>query len=355
MAARVSGAVALFVSRVQALQPSYALTEQNCADLVEICQRLDGLPLAIELAAARVPLLGMAGVRERLDERFRMLTGGVRTALRRHQTLREAIDWSHSLLAVNERAVFRRAGVFAGTFTMDAAQQVLGDGQLDPWEVLEHLGALVDKSLVIAELSEPPRYRLLESARAYALEKMRDAGETDTTRERHAQAILAIFEAGQQQWSGLGTCSQKTHLPDLDNLRAALEWAAISTARCTSRWLVPRCGCGPAPGNALKPCASASERWCESTSTRHRHWKPAYFQNGACCLRLLQSLQSGPPPNAPLRCFAISATSAVHISRWNGSRSTRIAAATLSSANECRSRWPSCTTRSGHQLLGGIY
>ena len=110
MAARVSGAVALLINRVQALQPSFALTEQNCADVVDICRRLDGLPLAIELAAARVPLLGTAGVRERLDERFRMLTGGVRTAMRRHQTLREALDWSHSLLDGNERAVFRRAG-----------------------------------------------------------------------------------------------------------------------------------------------------------------------------------------------------------------------------------------------------
>jgi len=230
MSARISGAVALFVSRVQALQPSYALTENNCADLVDVCRRLDGLPLAIELAAARVPLLGIAGVRKRLDERFRMLTGGVRTALRRHQTLREAIDWSHSLLTVNERAVFRRAGVFAGTFTMEAAQQVLGDGQIDPWEVLEDLGALVDKSLVIAELSEPPRYRLLESTRAYALEKLRDAGEADTTRERHAQAILAMFDTGlRQQWLQPRNLLAEEHLPDLDNLRAALEWAAIST------------------------------------------------------------------------------------------------------------------------------
>jgi predicted ATPase len=231
MAARVSGAVALLVNRVQALQPSYALTEHNCADLVDICRRLDGLPLAIELAAARVPLLGTAGVRERLDERFRMLTGGVRTALRRHQTLREAIDWSHGLLDADERAVFRRAGVFAGTFSIDAAQQVLGNAQIDAWDVLEYLGALVDKSLVIAEPSEPPRYRLLESTRAYALEKLRDAGEADATRERHARAILAMFEAGlKQQWIQPRGILVETHLPDLDNLRAALAWAAVGTA-----------------------------------------------------------------------------------------------------------------------------
>jgi predicted ATPase/DNA-binding winged helix-turn-helix (wHTH) protein len=269
MAARVSGAVALLVNRVQALRPTFALTEQNCSDVVDICRRLDGLPLAIELAAARVPLLGTAGVRERLDERFRVLTGGVRTAMRRHQTLREALDWSHSLLDADERAVFRRAGVFAGTFTMSAAQQVLGDEQLDAWEVLEHLGALVDKSLVIAELSEPPRYRLLESARAYALEKLRDAGETDAVRERHAQAMLAIFEAGlQQQWVVPRSVLVEAHLPDLDNLRAALEWGAMTTAALhialagASAWMWTWSG---QRVEALGICQRAIQRIDEST------------------------------------------------------------------------------------------
>jgi len=269
MSARVSGAVALLVNRVQALRPTFALTEQNCADVVDICRRLDGLPLAIELAAARVPLLGTAGVRERLDERFRMLTGGVRTALRRHQTLREAIDWSHGLLDADERAVFRRAGVFAGTFTMNAAQQVLGDEQIDAWEVLEHLGALIDKSLVLAEVSEPPRYRLLESTRAYALEKLRDAGETDATRERHAQAILAVFEAGlQQQWIQPRSVLVERHLPDLDNLRAALEWATVSTAALhialagASVWMWAGTG---QRVEALRICQRAMERIDEST------------------------------------------------------------------------------------------
>ena len=269
MAARVSGAVALLVNRVQALQPTFALTEQNCVDVVDICRRLDGLPLAIELAAARVPLLGTAGVRERLDERFRVLTGGVRTAMRRHQTLREALDWSHSLLDANARAVFRRAGVFAGTFTMNAAQQVLGDERLDAWEVLEHLGALVDKSLVIAELSEPPRYRLLESARAYALEKLRDAGETDATRERHARAVLAIFEAGlQQRWGVPRSVLVEAHLPDLDNLRAALEWGTVTTAALhialagASAWIW---SWSEQRVEALRICERAMERIDEST------------------------------------------------------------------------------------------
>ena len=151
--------------------------------------------------------------------------------MRRHQTLREALDWSHGLLDADERAVFRRAGVFAGTFAMSAAQEVLGDERLDAWEVLEHLGALIDKSLVIAEPSEPPRYRLLESARAYALEKLRDAGEADATRDRHARAVLAIFEAGLlQQWSVPRNVLGELHLADLDNLRAALEWGTTRSA-----------------------------------------------------------------------------------------------------------------------------
>ena len=230
-AAQASGAVALLVNRVQALQPTFALTDHNAADVVEICRRLDGLPLAIELAAARVPLLGATGVRERLHERFRMLTGGARTALRRHQTLREALDWSHSLLGAEESAVFRRAGVFAGSFAMTTAQQVLGDPQLDDWAVLEHLGALVDKSLVVAEPVEPPRYRLLESARGYALEKLREAGETDATLRRHAQAVLTLFEIKDQNswWTTPLRVRVRRWLPDIDNLRAALDWAAQSS------------------------------------------------------------------------------------------------------------------------------
>ncbi len=226
VAAQSSGAVALFVERVSALQPSFVLTEHNVADASDICRQLDGLPLAIELAAARVPLLGVAGVRERLNERFRMLTGGARAAPRRQQTLHETLDWSHSLLNADERAVFRRAGVFVGGFTLPAAQHALADAQLDEWAVLDHLGALVDKSLLVADPTEPPRYRLLESARAYALEKLQDAGEVDRTRERHAQALLAMFkEAHEQRWTmpsqvRIGRC-----MPDLDNLRAALDWS----------------------------------------------------------------------------------------------------------------------------------
>lgn len=220
------GAVALFADRVGALQPGFEIGEHNVAEVIDICRRLDGLPLAIELAAARVPLLGVGGVHDRLHERFRMLTGGARVGLRRHQTLRETLDWSHGLLAADDRAVFRRTGVFAGSFTLPAAQRALVDDRLDEWAVLDHLGALVDKSLLVADAGETPRYRLLESTRAYALEKLREAGETDATLRRHAQAMLALFEdARAQLWTLTTERRLERWLPDLDNLRAALDWA----------------------------------------------------------------------------------------------------------------------------------
>ena len=225
-------AVALFADRVAALQPGFALSEHNIADVVDICRRLDGLPLAIELAAARVPLLGVTGVRERLHERFRLLTAGARAAPRRHQTLHEMLAWSHGLLGAEERAVFRHAGVFAGSFNLPAAQQTLADDTLDEWAVLEHLGTLVDKSLLVVQAGEPPRYRLLESARAYALEKLREAGETDALLRRHAQAMRALFEREDAQlWTVPSQSRRQRCLPDIDNLRAALDWAQDSDSR----------------------------------------------------------------------------------------------------------------------------
>ncbi len=224
--AQAAGAVALFVERAASLLPDFALGEHNVADVVDICRRLDGLPLAIELAAARVPLLGVAGVRERLHERFRMLTGGARTVLRRHQTLRELLDWSHGLLGEDDRVVFRRAGVFAGSFTLPAAQQTLADARVDEWAVLDHLGTLVDKSLVAVEPGEPPRYRMLESTRAYALEKLRESGETESVLRLHAQAVRALFEHERTEaWTVPAPERTRRCLPDIDNLRAALDWS----------------------------------------------------------------------------------------------------------------------------------
>jgi predicted ATPase len=221
------GAVALFEARVRAANPRFVLSEENIAMVVDICRRLDGLPLAIELAAARVAALGLRPVRDKLDARFRLLTGGTRATLRRHQTLRAALEWSYNLLNDEERALFRRLGVFAGGFTMDLAQAVAADERLDEWAVLDHLSALVDKSLVVADAGHTPRYRLLESARAYALEQLA-AGETADMLARHAHAMRRFLErVDDANLDGELRTDQYAArvVPELDNLRAAHAWA----------------------------------------------------------------------------------------------------------------------------------
>ncbi len=226
------GAVELFVARARAADPRFALTATNSEAVSEICRRLDGIPLAIELAAARIPLLGIEGLRSRLHERFNLLTGGARVVLRRHQTLRATLEWSHALLTPDEQAIFRRVGVFAGGFTLEAAQRVASDARIDAWTSLDHLGALVDKSLVLAEGDPVPRYRLLETTRAYALERLAEAGETQATLRRHAEALvdfLLPIEAMGQQWPTTAA-NMAAVSAELDNLRAALEWAGVSPA-----------------------------------------------------------------------------------------------------------------------------
>jgi predicted ATPase/DNA-binding winged helix-turn-helix (wHTH) protein len=224
------GAVRLFCDRAVAADPRFALDAANAEAVAEICRRLDGLPLALELAAARVRLLGVAGVRDRLGERFRVLTGGARTAMPRQQTLHATLDWSHALLAAAEQAVLRRLGVFVGGFSLELAQQVAADDALDEWAVLDALGALVDKSLVAVDGGEPVRYRLLETTRAYALEQLAAQGEAAVTRQRHAQALCALFvQTEEARFGEQGTLSLAGFMqrlePELDNLRAALDWA----------------------------------------------------------------------------------------------------------------------------------
>jgi predicted ATPase len=187
-----TAAVALFVARAQTHDRRLKFDATALGTVGSICRELDGLPLAIELAAARVPLLGLDGLRARLRERFNVLTGGSRIELRRHQTLHAAIEWSHGLLTDDERIVFRRLGVFSGGFSLPLAQPVASDARIDPWTLLELLGHLVDKSLVTTDLRDTaaePRYRLLESTRAYALEQLAAAGETQQLLRRHAQAL----------------------------------------------------------------------------------------------------------------------------------------------------------------------
>jgi predicted ATPase/class 3 adenylate cyclase/DNA-binding winged helix-turn-helix (wHTH) protein len=223
------GAIDLFVSRARAVSNAFALTPQNLPLVVDVCRQLDGLPLAIELAAARVPLLGVQGVRDRLGERLRMLSTGTRTALRRHQTLRAALDWSHSLLAEPAQRVLRRLAVFAGDFSLTLAQAVAADDELDEWAVLEQLGGLIDKSLLVAEAGDPPSYRLLVSTRTYALERLAESGERRRVQLRLGQALQEQLNADARDYRDGrlgGRVLNARLIGHLDNLRAALDWAA---------------------------------------------------------------------------------------------------------------------------------
>jgi non-specific serine/threonine protein kinase len=226
-------AVRLFVERAVAARGDLQVTNATAPALAEICWRLDGIPLAIELAAARVRVLSLEQIARRLDDRFRLLTGGSRTALPRQQTLRALVDWSHELLSEAEKTLLHRLAVFAGGWTLEAAEAVLGAGEgIDADEVLDLLGGLVDKSLVVAE--ELPaddetvvevRYRLLETIRQYAAEKLEASGEGSAVRARHAAYYLQLAEEAvphllrQEQLVWFARL-EVAH----DNLRAALRW-----------------------------------------------------------------------------------------------------------------------------------
>ena len=185
-------AIELFIDRARQVRPDFVVTDDNAATLTEICLRLDGMPLAIELAAARIRALSPTEIVDSLHDRFRLLTGGARTAVRRQQTLRASVDWSHALLTEPEQVLFRRLSVFMGGFDLDAAQAVCGGHDVERYQVLDQLTLLVDKSLVVAEhIKDRTRYRLLETVRQYALEKLSESGEADAVRTRHRDYFTA--------------------------------------------------------------------------------------------------------------------------------------------------------------------
>jgi len=225
--ARAHGAIALFCERAQAADRRFALTEANLPAVADICRRLDGMPLALELAAARVPLLGVAGVAARLDDRFRLLANTLRGAPTRQQTLQAALDWSLALLQPAERTLFVSLGVFAGGFGLGLAGAVLaGTDGLDEWALIDALALLADHSLVQVGAGDPPRYALSESARAYALGQLADDPRADGLRARHAAAVRRFFEDAQADWLHLADAPWLgRYEPELDNLRAALAWA----------------------------------------------------------------------------------------------------------------------------------
>ncbi len=229
-------AVRLFVERATASQPKFALTVQNAGTVAQICKRLDGIPLAIELAAARVKVLSVEQIASRLDDRFRLLTGGSRTALPRQQTLRAMVDWSYSLLSEKEQILFRRLAVFVGGWTLEAAEAVCSGADLEPDEVLDLLTRLVDKSLVQAEeQAGAMRYSRLETVRQYAREKLLDSNESELLHDCHLDFFVKFAEQVELQTIFAESGILQTE-PEQDNLRAALEWACERQAE-TARWL----------------------------------------------------------------------------------------------------------------------
>jgi predicted ATPase len=224
-------AVRLFIVRAQAAKADFAITNANAPAVAEICYRLDGLPLAIELAAARVKLFPPQALLTRLDQRLKFLTGGARDLPERHKTIRNTIDWSYQLLDAGERTLFAQLGVFVGGCTIEAAEAVCNaDGDL-PLDVVDGLAALVDKSLVkqVDGLEGEPRFTMLETIREYALERLAASGELELLRQRHAAFFVTVAEAG------LSYERQELEFP---NFRAALEWSRTEADGTTTLRLV---------------------------------------------------------------------------------------------------------------------
>jgi predicted ATPase/DNA-binding CsgD family transcriptional regulator len=220
-------AVQLFIERAAAVLPSFRLTPENARPVVQICRRLDGIPLATELAAARVKVLSVEQLAARLDDSYRLLTGGRRTALPRQQTLRATMDWSYGLLSEKEQTLFRRLSVFRGGFTLEAAEAICAGEGIEKDEILELLSYLVDKSLaMVHERRHETRYRLLETIRQYGQDKLQERGEVVTVREGHRDWFLGLAEQAEPELLGSQQLAWFDRLEvEYDNLRAALSWS----------------------------------------------------------------------------------------------------------------------------------
>ncbi|HEY2475947.1 MAG TPA: helix-turn-helix domain-containing protein, partial [Candidatus Cybelea sp.] len=220
------GAVALFVDRATDADTGFALTDDGAPTVAEICRRLDGIPLAIELAAARVKVLSLPNLAQRLNDRFTILTRGSRNALPRQKTLTALIDWSYDLLTAQEQLLFARLGIFSGSFGFDAVTAVCGADGLDGIDIFDLLALLTDKSLVVADTSgERERYRLLESTAAYALERLRAFGERERLTRRHAEYFREQAQAADARTGSNSPVAWLAQVElELDNYRAVLEW-----------------------------------------------------------------------------------------------------------------------------------
>ncbi|HXV39827.1 MAG TPA: winged helix-turn-helix domain-containing protein [Steroidobacteraceae bacterium] len=236
------GAVALFAQRVRDADRRFELGASNVALVAEICRRLDGNPLALELAAARVPALGLATLLERLDDRFRLLKQAGGEGDRRHDVLQAAFDWSYGLLSPAEQRVFDRLGAFAGSFSLNAAARCVADDAVDTCGAIDLIGRLADRSLVTVQGGDLPRYRLLETARCYANDRLAATGEREAVRGRMAGTMLQLLDrAYDEYWSQDEAVWLSHYEQEIDNVRAAIEWArrndgALAVSLFGSAW-----------------------------------------------------------------------------------------------------------------------
>ncbi len=233
----------LFVERASAASASFSLTQANASTIAQICLRLDGIPLALELAAARVKMMTVDEIAKRLDDRFRLLKGGARTTIPRQQTLRSMIDWSYNLLSEQEKILFRRLAVFVGGWTLEAAESVCsgeGGGGLESNQILDLLSQLVNKSLVLVETRRAEsRYHFLETIRQYALEQLSEAEEASAMRAKHLAYFVKLAEEAEPELYRSDQIVWMNKLDDeLDNLRLALEWAITADTKSGMRLLV---------------------------------------------------------------------------------------------------------------------
>jgi predicted ATPase/DNA-binding CsgD family transcriptional regulator len=222
-------AVDLFLNRAQLAEPQFRITVENAPAVAELCRRMEGIPLATELAAARVGLMSPEQILERLQDRFGLLTGGSRTSPTRHRTLQSALDWSHALLSDRERTLFRRLSIFAGSFTLEAVEAVCSGDDLERAAITALLGSLVDKSfvIVVAEVSAPIRFRMLETLQQYGHGHLTDSGELERLSRRQCEFFVALAEEAFPNLIGREQQAWHQRLgQDLGNLRAALEWSA---------------------------------------------------------------------------------------------------------------------------------
>lgn len=220
-------ALRLFTERAAAVNPKFEITSETYPMVLEICRRLDGMPLAIELAAARVRSLDVSQIAKRLDDRFRLLTGGSRTALPRQQTLAAAVEWSYDLLDQPEQILFQRLAVFRGGFTLEAAEQTCAGGGVEELDIVDHLTSLVDKSMVVWVGGRGERYGLLETLRQYAMNRLNQSGETTEMRQAHAQYFLELAQQAAPHLRGRGQVDWIEKLEtEADNFRAALAFTA---------------------------------------------------------------------------------------------------------------------------------